>query len=153
MAEAAALDFLFLQFYDLMLDLCPLLVHELKNWVFGARVSEDRAGNLDDVVSQIGRTALGNAAGVGAESAGLERQHVHICESHQSTLVGKVAHVVNLHHKLRSGDPARTVHHHDHIGFWQQGGETDHLTPQDMQYIIDGVQTELPPSSRQRNWV
>ena len=123
-----------------VLALGSLFIHELKYGIGRVRVLEDCAGDHKQGLSQIGGTALGDAAGLGVECAGLERRRVHAREGYQSALVGEPAHIANLRHKLRPGDLACTLHSHDNIEFRQQGSQTEHLAPQDIQRVIDGVQ-------------
>ena len=54
-----------------------LFVHELKDRVGGIGVLEDGAGDLEEGPAQMGRTTLGDAAGLGIEGARLEGRRVH----------------------------------------------------------------------------
>ena len=89
----------------------------------------------------MGRAALGDAAGLGIECTGLERRRIHACEGHQSALVGEPPHIADLRHELRSGDLARALHGHDDIKIpAAEKSQTEHLAPQDIQRIVNGVQ-------------
>ena len=123
-----------------MLTLGPLFIHELKYGIGRVRVLEDRAGDHEQGFSQMGRAALGDAAGFGVECAGLERRRVHACKSHQSALMGEPPHIADLRYELRSSDFPRALHRHDHIELRQQGSQAEHLAPQDIQRIVNGVQ-------------
>ena len=70
----------------------------------------------------------------------LEGRRIHAREGHQSALVGKPPHIADLCHELRPGDLASTLHLHNHNEFRQQGGQTEHLAPQDIQRIVNGVE-------------
>ncbi len=102
-----------------MLALGSLFVHELKYGIGRVRVLEDRAGDHEQGFSQMGRAALGDAAGLGVEGTGLERRRVHACKSHQSALMGEPPHIADLRHELRPGDITSALHFHDHIKFRQ----------------------------------
>ena len=132
-----------------MLTLGPLFIHELKYGIGRVRVLEDRAGDHEQGFSQIQGTVLGDVAGFGVECAGLERRHVYAREGHQSALVSEPPHVANLRHKLRPSDLACALRFHDHIELRQQGDQSEHLAPQDIQRVIDGVQAVHGLSNQQ----
>lgn len=123
-----------------MFALSPFFIHELKYGIGQIGVLEDCAGDHKQGFSQMGRATLGNTAGLGVERAGLEGRRVHARESHQSALVGKPPHIADLRYGLRACNFACALHGHDHIELRQQGSQTEHLAPQDIQRVIDGVQ-------------
>ena len=110
-----------------VLALGPLFVHELKYGIGRVGVLEDCTGDHEQGFSQMGRAALGDAAGLGVKSAGLERRRVQTRKGHQSALVGKPAYIADLRHELRPGDFACALCGHDDIEFRQQGGQPEHL--------------------------
>ena len=81
---------------------------------------EDRAGGYEQGLLRMGKTALGDAAGLGVEGTGLEGG-VHARKSQQSALVYEAAHITDLRHELRLVDLTRALHGHDHIEFRQRG--------------------------------
>ena len=132
-----------------VLALGSLFVHELKDGIGRVRVLEDRADDHKQGFSQIGGTALGDAAGLGVEGTGLERRRVHARKSHQSALMGEPPHIADFRYELRSSDFPRALHRHDHIELRQQGSQAKHLAPQDIQRIVNGVQAVRSLSNQQ----
>ena len=123
-----------------VLALGPLFVHELKYGIGRVGVLEDRTDDHEQGLSQMGRAALGDTAGLGVEGTGLERRRVHARKGHQGALVGKPPHIADLRHELRPGNFTSALHGHDHIELRQQGGQSEHLAPQDIQGVVNGVQ-------------
>ena len=79
-----------------MLALGPLFVHELKYGIGWVGVLKNSTDDHEQGFSQMGRAALGDAAGLGVECAGLEGRRVHARESHQSALVCETPYVPDL---------------------------------------------------------
>ena len=118
----------------------PLFVHELEDRVSWIGVLEDDAGDLEQGSAKMGRATFGDTAGLGVKCTGLKWRRIHPRKGHQSTLVCEPSHIANLCCELRSGDITRALHRHDHIKFRQQRGKPKHLSTQNMQRVIDGVQ-------------
>ena len=55
--------------------------------------------------------------------------------------MSEATHIADLGHDLRPSDLTSALHRHDYIEFRQQGGQSEHLAPQDIQRIVNGVQT------------